>query len=198
MKLVGIALTMNSVVEGSAPPAVFASIAEVSSVDGSTFMPEPGWTMLAARSPMNRASVLATSNQIRALSPIRPNALRSPALAMPTTTTQNTSGEMIVLMSRVKPSPRGLRSVATSGHSLPTTIPSTSATATCANSEVRRMRATRRGGDGTGCGTSTPPGGFWDAEKRFRTAPTIEKLFASFATCVSRPCKSSLRATAVP
>lgn len=159
MKLVGSAFTTNSVVEGSEPPPVFASTAEVSSVAGSTFIPEPGWTMLAASSPMSRASVLATSNQIRALSPILPNALRSPALAMPTTTTQKTSGEMIVLISRVKPSPSGWRSVATSGHSFPTRIPSTSAQATCAKREVRNMRATRRGSDGTDCGTGTPCGG---------------------------------------
>lgn len=84
-----------------------ASTAAVLSVAGSTCIPEPGWITLAATRPMISASVLATSNQISALSPIRPNAFRSPALAMPTTTTQNTSGEMIVLMSRVKPSPSG-------------------------------------------------------------------------------------------
>ncbi len=106
MKLVGSELTMNSVVEGSAAPPVFASTAEVLRVAGSTCIPEPGRTTLARTSPMISAAVLATSNQISALRPIRPKALRSPALAMPTTTTQNTSGEMIVLMSRVNPSPR--------------------------------------------------------------------------------------------
>ena len=46
-----------------------------------------------------------------------------------------------------------------SGHSFPTSTPSTSAQATCAKREVRTMRATRRGSDGTDCGTGTPCGG---------------------------------------
>jgi hypothetical protein len=156
---------MNSVVVGNAPPAVLSSTAEASSFDGSTFMPEPGAKTLAAIRPMSSAAVEAISNQIRALSPIRPKAFRLPALAMPTTTTQNTSGEITVLMRRTKPSPSGWKVVAVSGHNLPTTIPSTSAQATCANSEVRSMRATRRG-DGTDGGTGTPPGGLLGCGKR--------------------------------
>ena len=45
--------------------------------------------------------VLGT-NQSRALPPTRPTAFKSPSLAIPTTSVQNTSGAIIILISRKK------------------------------------------------------------------------------------------------
>ena len=52
-----------------------------------------------------------------ALTPTRPTCFRSPAPAMPCTTTQKTIGAMIILISLMKPSPSGLRLSAKSGYS---------------------------------------------------------------------------------
>lgn len=148
---------MKSPVDGSEPPPVLSSTADASSLDGSTFIPTPGPARFPASSPTTRATVVATSNQRSALSPMRPKALRSPALVIPATTTQKTRGAIIALMRRTKPSPSGWTAVPAWGHSRPTTTPITSAQATCANNEVRSTRAARRGRDGTDCGTGIPP-----------------------------------------
>lgn len=105
--LSGSECSRNSLVEGSSPPPVRSSTAEASRDAGSTFMPCPGPVRFPASRPTTRATVVATSNQTRALSPMRPKDLRSPALVMPATTTQNTSGPIIALISRTKPSPSG-------------------------------------------------------------------------------------------
>ncbi len=171
--LSGSACSRNSLVDGSDPPPVFVSTAPASSFAGSMFMPAPGCMRLPARRPMSRAKVVATSNQTRALRPIRPNARRFPALAMPVTTTQNTSGAMTALMSLTKPSPSGWTAVPTSGQSRPTSRPSTRARPTCRNSEVRSSRAARRGrdGDGTDSDTGILRAFFRYSEGDFRNTP---------------------------
>ncbi|SNB84795.1 hypothetical protein SAMN02745831_02365 [Streptomyces sp. PgraA7] len=147
---------MNSLVDGSSPPPVFSSTADASREEGSMFIPFPGPARLPASSPTTSATVVAISNQMSALSPMRPNDLRSPALVIPATTTQNTSGAIIALINRTNPSPSGWAAVPTSGHSRPTRTPASRATPTWANSEVRSMRAARRGRDGTDDETGTP------------------------------------------
>ncbi len=94
---------------------------------------------------------MATSNQISALRPIRPNAFRSPALAMPVTTTQKTSGAISALISLMKPSPSGWTAEPAPGHRAPTRMPATRAQATWTNSDLRRVRARRRASDGLAC-----------------------------------------------
>ena len=49
---------------------------------------------------MTSATVVASSNQTIALSPMRPIAFRSPVPAMPTTSVENSSGAMIILIIR--------------------------------------------------------------------------------------------------
>src|SRR5271170_6405383 len=71
-----------------------------------------------------------------ALTPTRPTFLRSPAAAMPCTTTQNTIGATIIEISLRKASLRILSSIANPGANTPSTTPRTSAAATWLNSEV--------------------------------------------------------------
>src|SRR5690349_11591827 len=57
---------------------------------------------------------------------MRPTFFRSPAPLMPLTTTQNTIKPMSILISLMKPSPRGLSWAEYSGRVSPQTMPSTS------------------------------------------------------------------------
>src|SRR3954447_14247813 len=77
-----------------------------------------------------------TSKYTSALTPTRPTFLRSPAPAMPCTTTQNTIGATIIEISFKKASLKIFRLMAKSGAATPSTIPSSSATRTWTNSEV--------------------------------------------------------------
>src|ERR1700716_1499054 len=71
-----------------------------------------------------------------ALTPTRPTFLRSPAPAMPCTTTQNTIGATIIEISFKKASLKIFRLMAKSGAAMPSTIPIRSATRTWTNSDV--------------------------------------------------------------
>jgi hypothetical protein len=61
--------------------------------------PTPGWTRLATAMPRNSATVVASSNQMIALSPRRPTIL-PPAPATPATSVVTSSSAMIILISR--------------------------------------------------------------------------------------------------
>src|SRR5471030_1860531 len=73
---------------------------------------------------------------MRALPPTRPTFLRSPAPAMPCTTTQKTIGATIIEMSFRKASLKNFRPVAKPGVIMPRTTPRMSATTTCTNSDL--------------------------------------------------------------
>ena len=70
--------------------------------------PAPGRNTFIITSPMTSAIVVASSNQRIAFSPMRPMAFRSPLPAMPTTSVENSSGAMIILIMRRNMSARGL------------------------------------------------------------------------------------------
>src|SRR5471032_3080266 len=100
------------------------------------FIPTPGATTYARIRPTIRARVVITSKYTSALPPTRPTFFRSPAPAMPCTTTQNTIGATIIEISFRKASLKILRLTAKSGTAIPSTIPSKSATRTWTNSDV--------------------------------------------------------------
>ena len=62
----------------------------------------PGSSQVASISPSVREMTDAKMNQPSALPPIRPTVAISPIFAMPTTSVENTSGAMIILISRRK------------------------------------------------------------------------------------------------
>src|SRR5215831_20121051 len=74
-----------------------------------------------------------------ALTPTRPTFFRSPAPAIPITTTQNTIGAIRTLMNLMKPSPSGRNDVANSGNATPSTMPSTRATTTWPNRDLKNF-----------------------------------------------------------
>jgi hypothetical protein len=74
-----------------------------------------------------------------ALTPTRPTFLRSPVPEMPSTTTQKTSGAMTILISLMKPSPRGFSITAKSGTKTPRTTPKTNASMTWPKSDLKRL-----------------------------------------------------------
>ena len=113
-------------------------MADASSAFTSTFMPAPGWNTKASTRPITSAMVVSTSKYTSALMPTRPTRFRSPAPAMPCTTTQNTSTGMIILISLMKPSPKGLSLTANSGENSPTRMPTASAMSTCPNSDLAK------------------------------------------------------------
>ena len=65
-------------------------------------MPTPGWIALTRTRPRPSDSRLAQTNQPIAFAPTRPKAAVSPICAMPLTSVANTSGAIIILMSRRK------------------------------------------------------------------------------------------------
>ncbi len=60
----------------------------------------PGWSRLTRISPSVSDTSDAPMNQPSVRAPIRPSALVSPICAMPVTSVANTSGAMIILISR--------------------------------------------------------------------------------------------------
>ncbi len=72
---------------------------------------------------MTSATVVASSNHTIALSPMRPMVRRSPAPAMPTTSVENSSGAMIILIMRRKRSASGLIATPSDGFSQPMRMP---------------------------------------------------------------------------
>ena len=62
----------------------------------------PGCRTLTITSPSSSDTIEADTNQPIVLSPIRPTAALSPMCAIPTTRVENTSGAMIILISRKK------------------------------------------------------------------------------------------------
>lgn len=91
---------------------------------------------------MMSASVVMISKYTTAFNPTRSTFFRSPALAMPLTTTQNTIGPITILMSLRKPSPSSRSDCPKCGHTAPTMMPMTSAIITLPNSEFRNLAAT--------------------------------------------------------
>src|ERR1700683_2015627 len=71
-----------------------------------------------------------------ALTPTRPTFLRSPAPAMPCTTTQNTMGATIMEMSLRNASLRTFKLTAKPGTHTPNTMPKISPSSTCTNSDL--------------------------------------------------------------
>ena len=61
---------------------------------------------------------------------MRPTFLRSSAPAMPSTTVQKMTGAMIILMSLMKPSPKGFMAAAVAGAKTPSRTPAVMATRT--------------------------------------------------------------------
>src|SRR6266705_4013996 len=68
------------------------------------FSDTPGWRTLTKSMPRSSENSDAVMNQPIVLMPMRPIALVSPMCAMPTTRVENTSGAMIILISRRKTS----------------------------------------------------------------------------------------------
>ncbi len=66
----------------------------------------PGWNRFAKNMPSSSDTSEAVMNHSSALPPMRPTALASPMPVMPATTVANTSGAMIILISRRKTSER--------------------------------------------------------------------------------------------
>ncbi len=60
----------------------------------------PGCSRLTIRRPSSSETTDALTNQPMVLRPIRPTEATSPMCAMPTTSVENTSGAMIILISR--------------------------------------------------------------------------------------------------
>jgi len=79
------------------------------------FMPTPGFSVFTTTSPMISAIVLTTSKYKSALPPTRPTFFMSSMPAMPVTTVQKMIGAMIILISLMKPSPRGFIAAPVSG-----------------------------------------------------------------------------------
>src|SRR6266496_6737485 len=71
-----------------------------------------------------------------ALKPRRPTDFTSPTAAIPVTTTQKISGAMIILISRMKPSPMGLSWAPKVGQRCPMRTPATTAMSSWKNREV--------------------------------------------------------------
>ena len=93
------------------------------SVPAGRVTPAPGWNTFTSTRPMTSATVVASSNQMIALRPMRPIARRSPVPAMPTTSVENSSGAMIILIIRRNRSASGLISTPNDGQSQPMTTP---------------------------------------------------------------------------
>ena len=90
---------------------------------------------------MTSATVVASSNQKMAFKPMRPMARRSPVPAMPTTSVENSSGAMIILIIRRNKSAIGLIPTPTEGHNQPTRTPTARPMKICAVSPGSRLRA---------------------------------------------------------
>ena len=73
--------------------------------------------------PINKATELTTSKYSRARPPVLPTFFMSSMPAMPITTVQKMIGAMIILISLMKPSPRGLSDSPTEGAKCPITTP---------------------------------------------------------------------------
>ncbi|MCY1219867.1 hypothetical protein D3C87_1115280 [compost metagenome] len=82
-------------------------MALVSSVDASMFMPAPGLSRFTSTRPTTSAMLLTISKYKSASPPVLPTFFMSSMPAMPTTTVQKMIGAMIILMSLMKPSPKG-------------------------------------------------------------------------------------------
>ena len=101
-KLAGKTCAMNS--RRPSPP-VFRLVAMSFSGSGRP-RSSPGWNRLAKNMPSSRDTSEAVMNHPSALPPMRPTAFASPMPVMPATTVANTSGAMIILISRRKTSER--------------------------------------------------------------------------------------------
>ena len=66
----------------------------------------PGCSTLASMSPSSSETIDAMTNQPSALAKIRPTLFASPMCAMPTTSVENTSGPISILISRRNTSDR--------------------------------------------------------------------------------------------
>ena len=86
-------------------PPVFRLVATSFSGSGSP-RSRPGWNRFAKNMPSNSDTSDAVMNHSSALAPMRPTAFASPMPVMPATTVANTSGAMIILISRRKTSER--------------------------------------------------------------------------------------------
>ena len=82
-------------------------MALVSMLAASTFMPTPGLSTLTSTRPTISAMELTISKYSSARPPVLPTFFMSSMPAMPTTTVQKMMGAIIILMSLMKPSPRG-------------------------------------------------------------------------------------------
>ena len=81
--------------------ATLRLVAELASGSGRLRL-SPGRRMLTRIMPVTSETSEAPTNQSIALPPMRPIALVSPMCATPTTSVENTSGAMIILISRRK------------------------------------------------------------------------------------------------
>ncbi len=72
------------------------------SVAATMCMPRPGWIRLTSSAPRISETTEAIRNQPMVLTPTRPMAAESSMWAMPTTRVENTSGAMIIRISRRK------------------------------------------------------------------------------------------------
>jgi hypothetical protein len=100
--------------------------------------PAPGRNTFIITRPTTSATVVASSNQRIALRPMRPIARRSPLPAMPTTSVENSSGAMIILIMRRNTSASGLIATPVDGHTMPIRIPATRPTKICVVREGAR------------------------------------------------------------
>ena len=80
-------------------PAV-STPAVAPAVGSGRFTPTPGWSSVTSTSPSDNETKLAAMNQPIARPPTRPSSRVSPICATPDTRVANTSGAMIILMSR--------------------------------------------------------------------------------------------------
>ena len=100
------------------------------------FMPSPGRMRKASARPTTRATVVIASKYSSALPPTRPTFLRSPAPAMPCTTTQNTMGATIMEISLRKASLKNFSPTAKPGAAMPSTTPPIRAATTWMNNDL--------------------------------------------------------------
>ena len=87
------------------------------------FMPTPGLMTLTSTRPTTSATELTTSKYKSARPPVLPTFFMSSMPAMPTTTVQKMIGAIIILMSLMKPSPRGFMLSPMAGQKWPRTTP---------------------------------------------------------------------------
>ena len=109
-------LRMKSTVDSCCAVDAYAETDLISSVPGSALMPTPGSSRLTTTNAITSASgVVTISKYTRVLMPMRPRSLMSPIVAMPATTVVKITGAMIILISLMKPSPRGFMAAPRSG-----------------------------------------------------------------------------------